>query len=75
MAGEIPPELGRLTEIKTLDLSQNQLNGEIPSELGSLPYLQELFLSGNQLTGCIPQELRSIPTNDFAELDMPFCGR
>ena len=30
LTGEIPPELGNLTQLQNLDLRQNQLTGEIP---------------------------------------------
>ena len=44
MTGEIPTELGNLSNLETLDLGGNQLTGEIPTELGSLSNLQGLYL-------------------------------
>ena len=60
LTGEIPAELGDLSNLAKLWLSSNQLTGEIPSELGSLTNLQELGLTGNRLTGEIPSELGSL---------------
>ena len=57
MTGEIPPELGRLSNLTELGLSYNQLTGEIPPALGHLTNLTALFLFSNQLTGEIPPEL------------------
>ena len=36
MTGEIPPELGGLSNLEWLYLWGNQLTGEIPPELGDL---------------------------------------
>ncbi|MDE3256618.1 MAG: leucine-rich repeat domain-containing protein [Gemmatimonadota bacterium] len=57
LRGVIPPELGSLTSLKELHLSDNKLTGLIPPELGRLTSLQELNLSTNGLTGSIPPEL------------------
>ena len=57
LSGEIPAELGRLTNLRGLSLSGNQLTGTIPPELGSLTNLRELLLQRTQLTGTIPAEL------------------
>ena len=57
LTGEIPPELGRLSNLTWLFLGGNQLTGEIPPGLGDLSNLTELSLYGNQLTGEIPPEL------------------
>ena len=57
LTGEIPAELGSLTNLTQLSLEGNQLTGEIPAELGSLTNLTQLSLEGNQLTGEIPAEL------------------
>ena len=54
LSGEIPPELGDLTELEFLHLAGNRLNGEIPSELGGIDSLRRVDLSDNQLTGEIP---------------------
>ena len=70
LTGNIPPELGNLTELEGLLLSNNQLTGQIPPELGNLPRLQRLELSGNPLTGCIPDTLRSFGDHG---LGLPFC--
>ena len=60
LTGPIPPELGKLTGLRSLNLFANQLTGTIPPELGNLANLQELQLSKNQLTGEIPPELGNL---------------
>ena len=39
MSGEIPAELGSLSNLERLSLGNNDLSGEIPAELGSLSNL------------------------------------
>ena len=60
LTGQIPPELGNLSNLQSLNLWGNQLTGEIPTELGSLSNLRSLYLEGNQLTGAIPNELENL---------------
>ena len=57
LTGEIPSDLGKLTNLTVLGASFNQLTGEIPADLGKLTNLKQLFLNTNQLTGEIPSEL------------------
>ena len=59
LTGPIPPELGNLTMLRSLNLFYNRLTA-IPPELGNLANLEELQLSGNQLTGPIPPELGNL---------------
>ena len=60
MSGQIPLELGSLSDLLRLRISDNQLTGTIPPELGSLTNLEEMYLNGNQLSGQIPLELGSL---------------
>ena len=57
LMGELPPELGVLSNLRELNLRGNQLGGQIPPELGVLSNLREVNLSANQLGGQIPPEL------------------
>ena len=61
LSGEVPSELGSLSNLKSLYLSSNELTG-IPGELGSLSNLETLFLSSNQLTGMPPGNWAASPT-------------
>ena len=47
LTGEIPPELGSLSNLTALYLDTNALSGEIPPELGSLSNLTDLSLYHN----------------------------
>ena len=60
LSGEIPAELGSLSNLITLVLQRNELSGEIPPELGSLSNLLTLDLQSNDLGGEIPAELGSL---------------
>ena len=60
LIGEIPAELGGLSNLRSLDLYSNGLIGEIPAELGSLSNLGSLDLVNNELSGKIPAELASL---------------
>ncbi len=68
MSGEIPAELANLSNLRSLDLSDNQLSGEIPAELANLSNLEDLDLSDNQLSGEIPAELGNLP--NLEDLDL-----
>jgi Leucine-rich repeat (LRR) protein len=58
--GQIPNDLGLLTDLTRLLLSGNQLTGTIPSSLGVLTALTELQLLDNRLNGSIPSSLGAL---------------
>ena len=57
LEGEIPAQLGQLTNLGWLGLYNNQLEGEIPAQLGQLANLGGLVIADNQLEGEIPAQL------------------
>ena len=73
LSGTMPSELGNLTKLTGLGLADNQLSGDIPLELGRLSKLEQLYLSGNRLEGCVPANWENVESNDFEELELPFC--
>ena len=60
LEGEIPAELGRLSQLEGLYLARNELSGSIPPELGDLYNLEVLMLFDNDLTGVIPYQLGNL---------------
>ncbi|KAJ9560569.1 hypothetical protein OSB04_005729 [Centaurea solstitialis] len=57
LTGEIPEELGLLTEIHSLNLSHNRLCGPIPMSFSNLESIESLDLSSNGLSGEVPSQL------------------
>ena len=60
LTGNIPPEIGNLTNLSSLSLGFNHLTGNIPPEIGNLTNLSSLDLGSNQLTGNIPPEIGNL---------------
>nr|DAD29741.1 TPA_asm: hypothetical protein HUJ06_031209 [Nelumbo nucifera] len=57
LVGNIPPEIGDLSDIRALNLSHNYLNGQIPPSFSNLIKIESLDLSYNNLTGMIPPQM------------------
>jgi hypothetical protein len=66
--GQIPDDLGLLTDLTTLQLGGNQLSGTIPSSLGALTALTSLSLYNNQLVGTITSSLVALTALDDLSL-------
>lgn len=69
LTGSIPSQVGSLTTLRSLSLSQNGLVGTIPTQLGLLSSLQRLWLSGNSLRGHIPSELGRLGSLEILHLE------
>jgi hypothetical protein len=54
MQGSLVMELGILTSLTILNLSENQLTGRIPTQLQQLTKLQMFHIGDNRLTGPVP---------------------
>ena len=59
-----------MTDLRQLNLSDNQLTGEVPSEIEFLTSLTDLELGNNQLTVEIPIELWSMNQNSLNFFDL-----
>ena len=51
LAGTIPPALGKLTGLRSLDLGFNYLTGPLPLQLAALKTLKMFSVSDNEVTG------------------------
>ncbi|KAL8512687.1 hypothetical protein ACS0TY_018980 [Phlomoides rotata] len=59
-SGIIPPQLGNLTNLRTLILRSNKFDGQIPYAFGKLNFLEEVDLSENMCEGVIPKSLGNL---------------
>ncbi|GLT44740.1 hypothetical protein SLA2020_186200 [Shorea laevis] len=57
LTGSLPPHLGNLSFLVSINLSGNSFNGHLPPELGKLQRLKFMDLSFNFLDGSIPDEI------------------
>uniref|UniRef100_A0A2N9HEN2 Uncharacterized protein n=1 Tax=Fagus sylvatica TaxID=28930 RepID=A0A2N9HEN2_FAGSY len=60
LTGEIPPELGSVSDIHVLNLSHNNLTGSIPTRFSNMKQIESLDLSYNNLNGKIPPQLTEL---------------
>jgi Leucine-rich repeat (LRR) protein len=54
LRGDIPQELGLLTEMESLSLYGNKISGSIPMSMKRLTGLRQLILHDNELQGLLP---------------------
>ena len=66
--GEIPIEIGNLTNLTILNLRHNQFSGEIPSEIGNLTNLNTLDLRNNQFVGGMPSKIGNLINLNILQL-------
>jgi len=59
LSGELPDEIGLLTNLTYLDLSRNLLSGDVPDTLATMIKLQFLKLNDNQFT-TIPETIGNL---------------
>ncbi|XVF71651.1 hypothetical protein PTKIN_Ptkin12aG0056500 [Pterospermum kingtungense] len=66
--GTIPVEIGNLSNIMSLDFSENELSGSIPATTGRLLEVQGLYFADNKLQGSIPYNICQLES--LSELDL-----
>ena len=62
----LPPEIGELKALRSLQLYQNQLSC-LPAEIGQLTHLQMLSLRNNQLSRLLAEIGQLIESKNFHE--------
>ena len=67
LTGAVPAEVGRLSALRELHLSHNQLTS-LPAEIGQLTALTKLDLGYNQLTS-LPAEIGQLTSLTVLDLD------
>ncbi|GKV15198.1 hypothetical protein SLEP1_g26000 [Rubroshorea leprosula] len=74
LTGRIPPNIGDISSLESLDLSVNKLLRPIPKSMSRLSFLSYLNLSGNQLIGKIPSntQLQSFDASCYVGNEL--CG-
>ena len=67
LTGEVPPEIGNLTNIEKLYLNDNQLEGGIEFIIDFV-FLRYLNIQNNQFSGEIPEEINNLTNLLFFKL-------
>ncbi|BFG28133.1 hypothetical protein CerSpe_144070 [Prunus speciosa] len=68
LSGELPPSLAKISNLRVLSLSQNNLLGKIPGKIGGMVSLEQLDLSYNNFSGQIPLEIGGLRTLSILDL-------
>lgn len=57
LSGNLPSQLGNMTNLVLIDLNSNSISGSIPNSLGNLLSLQTLEIGNNSLSGPLPHSI------------------
>ena len=60
LIGNLPVEIGNLTQLTSLNLINNGITGNLPAEIGNLIHLTNLSLTNNNIEGLIPAEIGNL---------------
>eukprot|EP01124_Arcella_intermedia_P000727 TRINITY_DN10397_c1_g1_i1.p1 TRINITY_DN10397_c1_g1~~TRINITY_DN10397_c1_g1_i1.p1 ORF type:complete len:1129 (+),score=178.07 TRINITY_DN10397_c1_g1_i1:217-3387(+) len=60
LSGTIPEDIGYLSQLIELDLTDNELSGTLPGSIGNLSQLSILSLRGNKLSGTISKSIGNL---------------
>jgi Leucine-rich repeat (LRR) protein len=72
MVGEVPSEIGSLSQLSELSLANNSFEGIVPSEIANLNNLVTLMLNNNKFETNIDERIANIPTLvDFKFISSP----
>ncbi|KAB1226944.1 Receptor-like protein 2 [Morella rubra] len=75
LSGIIPIEIGRLKQLRNLELNDNNLSGKIPFQISELTHLEVLDLSENHFSGEIPASLANLHfLNNFSVANNKLYG-
>ena len=72
LKGDLPKEIGRLTELTEIDLRRSAFSGPIPKELGNLRNLRKIQFFGDCFCGEIPPELGNLTELEILDLGANF---
>nr|GLL17434.1 probable leucine-rich repeat receptor-like protein kinase At5g49770 isoform X1 [Ipomoea trifida] len=71
LSGQLPGDIGGLSELQTLDLSNNKdLTGTLPPEIGNLKELSNLNLDACGFSGEIPDTIGSLSELKYLSLNL-----
>ncbi|KAH7865950.1 hypothetical protein Vadar_013469 [Vaccinium darrowii] len=68
--GRLPESIGKLTELRRIEIRWCNFNGPIPNSLANLSQLVQLDLSGNNFSGPIPNSLANLSQLVYLDLSV-----
>jgi len=60
LTGTLPANIGALTAMLSLSLTECSIQGSIPESIGNLVHMKQMWLYENQLTGTLPASLGNL---------------
>ncbi|XP_059638739.1 receptor like protein 22-like [Cornus florida] len=68
LRGTIPPYIGNLSFLPSLDIRNNSFYGDIPKKIGHLHRLKDIILPFNDFTGNLPEEIGKLANLGFLDV-------
>ncbi|MCP4178288.1 MAG: hypothetical protein GY756_11020, partial [bacterium] len=65
LSGNIPNQIGNISNLKVLSLGWNKITGSIPNEIGNLNNLNIFNINYNNFTGSIPAEIGNLTNLEY----------